>query len=67
MSADLSDRELEVLKWAALGKTADETADILRCGRRTVEAHVDNANRKLGPATKTQATVQAIFRGLITL
>jgi DNA-binding CsgD family transcriptional regulator len=66
-ASDLSDRELEVLKWAALGKTADETADILKCSRRTVEAHVTNAIRKLGAATKMQATVQAIYRGLIAL
>lgn len=64
---NLSERELEVLKWAALGKTADETADILKCSRRTVEAHVVNAIRKLGATTKTQATVQAIHRGLIAL
>ncbi|MEJ2625469.1 MAG: LuxR C-terminal-related transcriptional regulator [Pseudolabrys sp.] len=64
---NLTDREKEVLKWAALGKTADETADILVCSRKTVEAHIQNAMSKLGAMNKTQATVQAIYQGLISL
>lgn len=64
---NLTDREKEVLKWAALGKTADETADILVCSRKTVEAHIQNAMVKLGATNKTQATVQAIYQGLISL
>jgi LuxR family quorum sensing-dependent transcriptional regulator len=63
----LTDREKEVLKWAGLGKTADETADILACSRKTVEAHIQNAMSKLGATNKTQATVQAIYQGLINL
>ncbi len=61
----LTDREKEVLKWAGLGKTADETADILSCSRKTVEAHIQSAISKLGATNKTQATVQAIYQGLI--
>lgn len=63
----LTDREKEVLKWAGHGKTADETADILICSRKTVEAHIQNAMSKLGATNKTQATVQAIYQGLISL
>ncbi len=63
----LTDREKEVLKWAGLGKTADETADILLCSRKTVEAHIQNAMTKLGATNKTQATVQAVSQGLIIL
>lgn len=63
----LTDREREVLKWAALGKTADETADILVCSRKTVEAHIQNAMGKLGATNKTQATVQAVSQGIIIL
>jgi len=63
----LTDREKEVLKWAALGKTADETADILACSRKTVEAHIQNAMIKLGSTNKTQATVQAVSLGLIII
>ncbi len=63
----LTDWEKEVLAWAGLGKTADETADILRCSRKTVEAHIQNAMTKLGATNKTHATVQAIYLGLINL
>jgi DNA-binding CsgD family transcriptional regulator len=64
---NLTDREKEVLKWAGLGKTADETADILGCSRKTVEMHLQHAITKLGATNKTQATVQAIYQGLINL
>lgn len=64
---NLTERELEVLKWAAAGKTADDTAEILNCSRRTVETHITNATRKLGAMTKTQATVLALSLGLITI
>lgn len=64
---NLTDREKEVLKWAGLGKTAEETADILRCSRKTVEMHLQNSIAKLGATNKTQATVQAIYQGLINL
>lgn len=64
---NLTERELEVLKWAAVGKTADETGEILNCSRRTIETHITNATRKLGALTKTQATVLALSSGLITI
>lgn len=64
-ASGLTDREKEVLKWAGLGKTADETAEILNCSRKTVEAHIHSAMSKLGATNKTQATVQAIYQGLI--
>jgi DNA-binding CsgD family transcriptional regulator len=63
----ITDREKEVLCWAGRGKTADETADILSCGRTTVETHVKNVMAKLGATTKTQAVVQAVYRGLIDI
>lgn len=61
----LTDREKEVLKWAGMGKTSDETAAILHVSRKTVEAHIKSAMVKLGATNKTQATVQAVYRGLI--
>ncbi|MGV7214833.1 autoinducer binding domain-containing protein [Bradyrhizobium sp. UFLA05-112] len=63
----LTDREKEVLKWAGMGKTSDETAVILSVSRKTVEAHVKGAMIKLGATNKTQATVQAVYRGLIDI
>lgn len=63
----LTDREKEVLKWAGMGKTSDETAVILNVSRKTVEAHIKSATIKLGATNKTQATVQAVYRGLIDI
>ncbi len=63
----LTDREKEVLKWAGMGKTSDETAAILHISRKTIEAHIKSAMIKLGATNKTQATVQAVYRGLIDI
>lgn len=63
----LTDREKEVLKWAGMGKTSDETAQILHCSSKTVEVHIKNAMVKLGATNKTQAAVQAVYRGLIDI
>jgi DNA-binding CsgD family transcriptional regulator len=61
----LTDREKEVLKWAGMGKTSDDTAAILHVSSKTVEAHIRSAMVKLDATNKTQATVQAVYRGLI--
>jgi DNA-binding CsgD family transcriptional regulator len=63
----LTDREREVLQWAAMGKTSDETAAILAVSHKTVEAHIKSAMIKLGASNKTQATVQAVYRRLIDI
>jgi DNA-binding CsgD family transcriptional regulator len=63
----LTDREKEVLKWAGMGKTSDETAVILHVSHKTIEAHIKSAMIKLGATNKTQATVQAVYRGLIDI
>ena len=63
----LTDREKEVLKWAGMGKTSDETATILNCSRKTVENHIRSAMIKLGTSNKTHAAVQAVYRGLINV
>ena len=66
-ASPLTDREKEVLKWAGMGKTSDETASILNVSHKTVEAHIKSATIKLGATNKTQATVQAVYRGLIDI
>ncbi|WP_274423960.1 helix-turn-helix transcriptional regulator [Chelativorans sp. YIM 93263] len=63
----LTGRESEILVWAAAGKSATETADILNITERTVTAHAVNAMNKLGAANKTQAVVRAIQRRYIPL
>jgi len=65
-SAQLSERELETLTWAARGKTSEEIASILGLSKRTVDFHIDNARGKLSVATRTQAVLRAVSTGLIT-
>jgi LuxR family transcriptional activator of conjugal transfer of Ti plasmids len=52
----LSPRELECLEWAAQGKTAWETGQILGISRHTIAFHLDNAKTKLG----VRSTIQAV-------
>jgi DNA-binding response OmpR family regulator len=62
---DLRDREVETLTWAARGKTFWEIGQILGLSKRTVEFHLENARRKLGVATRTQALIKAATGHLI--
>ena len=64
-SIRLTGREVDVLRWAADGKTASETADILRIAERTVIFHIDNALRRLGAANKTAGVLKAAMLRLI--
>ncbi|QJE01022.1 hypothetical protein HH212_14105 [Massilia forsythiae] len=64
-SIRLTGREVEVLRWAADGKTAAEAAGILRISERTVLFHIDNALRKLGAVNKTAGVLKAAMLRLI--
>lgn len=61
----LTSREIDVLSWAARGKTADETAVILNLGRETVRTHMTHACRKMDASNKTHAVAIAVYRRLI--
>lgn len=63
----LSRRESEVIRWAARGKTAWETAQILGLKEKTISFYISNACVKLRVVTKTQAVARAIAEGLIWL
>lgn len=63
----ITPREAEVLKWAAMGKTASEIADITGLTVRTVNQHCENAQRRLGTANRLQTVVEAIRHKLIIL
>lgn len=62
---DLTAREIEILKWSADGKSAQEIADILVVSKNTVDFHVKNAVSKLQTANKTAAVVRAAILGLL--
>ncbi len=61
----LSGRELECMRWVAAGKTDWEIGMILAISATTVKFHVDRARRKLGAATRPQATAILATRGLL--
>jgi DNA-binding NarL/FixJ family response regulator len=61
----LNAREIEVLTWVAQGKTSAQIARKLRLSKRTVDFHIDNARKKLGAATRTEAVIKAAARGVI--
>lgn len=55
----LSRREVECVKWASIGKTDDEIAEIMSIGRSTVRYHVRRAGEKLGSVNRTQTVFKA--------
>lgn len=61
----LTHRERECLCWAAEGKTAWETGQILSISERTVVYHVQNAASKLKVVNRQQAVARAISQGLL--
>ena len=63
----LTDRERDVLAWAARGKSALDTADILHLSEDTVKTHIRNALNKLGANNKTHGVTKAIYLGLINV
>jgi len=56
----LSSIEAEVLRWAARGKTAWETGQILGISERNVRWHIEEAQRKLMTNNKTATVAAAI-------
>lgn len=63
--AELTNREREILRWAAEGKTSWETGMILGIAERTVTFHMLGAIERLGCVNKTHAVAKAIRLGLI--
>ncbi|MDR6554181.1 response regulator transcription factor [Paenibacillus qinlingensis] len=61
---ELTDREMEVLRLIAKGKSNQELADDLFIGVKTVKFHVTNVLSKLGVEDRTQAAIYAFKHGL---
>lgn len=64
---ELTERELEVLRLLAHGRSNREIAEELVIGAETVKTHVGNILAKLHLAHRTQAVVLALKQGLISL
>ena len=65
--AQLSPREMEVLKLVAKGFSNKEIAMELQVVEGTIKIHVTNLLAKLGVSDRTQALVVAVKRGIIQL
>jgi DNA-binding NarL/FixJ family response regulator len=65
--ADLSPREIEVLKLVAQGSTNREIADSLFISENTVKTHLRSIMEKLHLANRSQAAAYAVQRGLVKL
>jgi len=61
----LTNREAEVIRWTADGKTSYEISVILGIAERTVNFHLNNVMVKLNSHNKISATVKAIVLSLI--
>jgi NarL family two-component system response regulator LiaR len=67
LSADLTDRELDVLRLLASGRTDREIAQRIGISVNTVNRHVRNIVDKLGAGNRTRAALLAAEAGLIEI
>lgn len=67
LTEPLSERETEVLRQLAHGRTNREIADALHISEDTVKTHVGNILSKLQLAHRTQAVIYALKQGLLSL
>ena len=64
---ELTEREMEVLRLMAQGKSNQEIGAALFIAEGTVKFHVNHILNKLDVTDRTQAVIQALKRGLATL
>ena len=63
--AELTDREVEVLRLIARGRSNREVAERLFISPKTVGRHVENLYRKIGVSSRAAAAVFAMEHGLL--
>ena len=63
--SELTQREMEIIRYCAQGKSAREIADALGISRRTAEHHKENIYNKLGINSSSELLKFAIQKGLI--
>ncbi len=67
LAPSLTERELEVIKALAQGKSNKEIARDLGISEKTVRNHASNIYRKLHIFDRTQAVIYAVRRGLVDI
>jgi LuxR family quorum sensing-dependent transcriptional regulator len=63
----LTPRETEVLRWIAVGKTAQDVGDILGISDFTVTEHLRHVRRKFGTTNTVHSVVEALKRRQLRL
>jgi DNA-binding NarL/FixJ family response regulator len=63
----LTDREIEILVWAARGLTNVQIASRLYVEEATVRRHLANAYEKLKVSSRAEATRKGLQEGFITV
>lgn len=61
----LSERQRDILKWVAEGKTISQIAEILKIAERTVEKHMKEARDRFAVGTTLEAVLSATNQGQI--
>ncbi len=64
---ELTDREIEVLRYIGGGNRNKDIADLLFISEETVKVHVKHIMEKLGASDRTQAMAIAVRRGIIQI
>ncbi|HXF54604.1 MAG TPA: LuxR family transcriptional regulator [Hyphomicrobiaceae bacterium] len=59
----LTEREREVMRWAAAGKSDWQIGRILNISPKTANFHVENVKRKFGVVSRVQAIIGALVPG----
>ncbi len=62
---NLTPRQLEILKWIAIGKRNQDVADILSITKKTVERHLEDARRRFNVLTTNQLLVECVKQGIL--
>jgi DNA-binding CsgD family transcriptional regulator len=63
----LTKREIECLRWAAVGKTDREIASIIERSHATIRFHIQNAGEKLNAVNRSQTIFKAAQLGYLGL
>ena len=66
-SIEITERELECMKWCASGKSSWDIAQLMNCTEATVNYHFTNIRRKFGASSRRMAIIKAIRMGFITV
>jgi LuxR family quorum-sensing system transcriptional regulator SolR len=59
----LTEREIDVIRWTAEGKTSEEIGSILGISKRTVDYHIYNIISKTDSRNKVQAAIKVVLFG----